>query len=320
MKVEVSVIISSYNKAKFIEDTILSVLSQTSDKFELIIIDDASTDETATILKKYQNHPSVVICLQTNNNGANFCRNIGLQKANGKYIVFLDADDILAADCLKGRLKIARDHPEKDLLVFSMGVFRNEPGDDSRQWNPVTSTPLEDFLQHKLAWSIVQPLWKKVFLVSIGGFDETFYRLQDVELSTRALLQPTIGYLLCPGEPDCYYRIDDKRKTFNNYTFLTKWVDSAIQYCEKFAGIIHPNQNRYLKGTMFQTYVSLLLSLKNKEISKAEFHILEKSILETSLIKNRKTRFLFNVSRFYNLKLNRIPGFNRLIKIFILTT
>ena len=90
---KVSVIIPLYNTEKHIKDCIVSVLSQTYQNIEIIVIDDGSTDSSLDIANKYKSN-TVKIISQTNK-GAAAARNAGLQIATGEYIQFLDADDIL---------------------------------------------------------------------------------------------------------------------------------------------------------------------------------------------------------------------------------
>ncbi len=312
----VSVIVASYNKAAFIGETIVSVTNQSYAGWELLIIDDASTDGSVEVIRPFLSDSRIRLVRNGENKGGNFCRNHGLQLAQGRYLVFLDADDLLSPDCLQRRVEAALKHPLANLLVFSMGVFYSKPGDAGSGWMPLSKQPLEDFLQHNLPWSILQPLWKREFILELKGFDESFQRLQDVELNTRALLSAKVNYRLLPGEPDCYYRIDESRKNFNFFSFLNRWVDSAIRYCDKLSGMVPVSLRRYLRGTIYQTYFQVLYHFKRKEISASEFGILEKKLLAHPLVTEAggiKKQF-FGISKLYNLYFFRIPGFNRVLK------
>ena len=95
MNNKVSVITASYNCAKFIEESIKSVLNQTYDNLELIIVDDCSTDNTEEIVNEYIKKDSRIKFYRLNNNsGAAVARNKGLDEATGRFIAFLDSDDI----------------------------------------------------------------------------------------------------------------------------------------------------------------------------------------------------------------------------------
>src|SRR5688572_111945 len=181
MPAMVSVIIASYNKAPYVRETIGSVLTQTFSDLELIVVDDCSTDGTQNAISEFAD-PRLKTTVLSENHGANHCRNLGLSSASGRYVMFLDADDLLSPDCIERRMKAADRNPDVNLFVFSMGVFHKQVGDDKRTWTPGSKRPLKDFLQHRLPWSILQPFWRRDFLMKLSGFDPSFERLQDVEL------------------------------------------------------------------------------------------------------------------------------------------
>lgn len=89
---EVSIITPCYNSSKFIEETAKSVLNQTFTDFEWLITDDQSSDNSVDIIKKL-NDPRIVLTVAENNGGAGHARNLSLEKASGRYITFIDADD-----------------------------------------------------------------------------------------------------------------------------------------------------------------------------------------------------------------------------------
>ncbi|MBK7296878.1 MAG: glycosyltransferase family 2 protein [Flavobacteriales bacterium] len=93
----VSVIIPSYNKRDYIVDTIASVQAQTYGNWELLVVDDVSTDGTVDLIREIaKSDPRISVDVVDKNSGANRCRNYGLAKAKGHYVIFLDADDQLA--------------------------------------------------------------------------------------------------------------------------------------------------------------------------------------------------------------------------------
>lgn len=89
---EVSIIMPTHNDEKFVRDTINSVLNQTFNDFELIIIDDNSSDNTLSIIKEFKDK-RIKLIINKENKGAAFSRNVGLSTAKGSYIAFLDGDD-----------------------------------------------------------------------------------------------------------------------------------------------------------------------------------------------------------------------------------
>ncbi len=320
MSCVVSIITASYNKAEYISETIRSVQNQTFTNWELIIVDDVSMDKTIDVVHAFAKDDSrIKLVTQSQNKGANYCRNLGLKNALGKYVIFLDADDILISSCLENRLHEIQ-HSNLDFCVFTMGVFNKVIGDSSYLWKPNSKNPLTDFLQHKLPWSILQPIWKKDFLIKIGGFDESFNRLQDVELHTRALLVENVNYKQIVNSPDCYYRIDEARKNFNVFEFLFRRVESSNLYVSKFNSLILDKKTKhYLVGTIYMTYLQILWQFKNKTIGQLQYKQLENRMLKNnSFPLSGIERCLFFAGSFFNQLPFRIPGINWLIlKILI---
>ncbi|MDR5687008.1 glycosyltransferase family 2 protein [Morganella morganii] len=99
----ISIIMPAYNASKYIAESIDSVLTQDNKNFELIIIDDNSLDNTVDIINKY-NDPRITLISNPDNYGVSEARNIGIRKANGKYIAFLDSDDIWLPNKLSSQL------------------------------------------------------------------------------------------------------------------------------------------------------------------------------------------------------------------------
>ena len=111
----VSIITPMYNSGKFIKDTIDSVLSQTYKEWEMIIVDDCSTDISPEIVKSYVDTESRIKYIRTDkNSGVSNARNIALKNANGQYIAFLDSDDIWDKEKLEKQINFMK---EKDCAI-----------------------------------------------------------------------------------------------------------------------------------------------------------------------------------------------------------
>ena len=109
-----SIIVPTYNREEYIIKCIDSILDQTYDNFEAIIIDDGSTDNTDNLVKKY--HDKRIKYFKNTNHGIGYSRNFGLNKAKGDYIFFLDSDDYLDENMLENVLKEIKNH---DILIFN---------------------------------------------------------------------------------------------------------------------------------------------------------------------------------------------------------
>ena len=179
----ISIIIPTYNREKFIANAIKSCLSQTYEYIEIIIIDDFSTDNTKKVIEKIKDKRIKYIKL-LNHKGASYSRNIGIKKAKGNYISFLDSDDAFLPEKLENQLnnliikksdldfckviRISGDHKE---------VFPNET-----QVNIIrTGNILDELLTNGNFISTQTILVKKLYIEKYL-FDEDMPRLQDYEL------------------------------------------------------------------------------------------------------------------------------------------
>lgn len=120
----VSVIIPTYNRAHLVGRAIQSVLNQTYKDFELIIVDDGSTDNTEDIIKKYQKKDERIKYIRRKKNkGGSVARNTGINAAIGEYIAFLDSDDEWLTEKLERQMKVFKSTSSEVGVVYS-GFFR----------------------------------------------------------------------------------------------------------------------------------------------------------------------------------------------------
>ena len=116
----VSIVIPTFNSEKFIAETILSIQSQTFTNWEVIVVDDGSSDKTVSILSKIAQLDKRIHFFQVEkNSGAGIARNLGLSKANGRYIAFLDSDDLWKPTKLEKQIKFMT----KNNLPFTFSFY-----------------------------------------------------------------------------------------------------------------------------------------------------------------------------------------------------
>jgi teichuronic acid biosynthesis glycosyltransferase TuaG len=120
----VSIIVPVYNAASYIENTIEMVRRQTHSDWELILVDDASTDESVAVIRRMLGEGDIRLIQKSHNQGAAAARNTGLDAARGRYIAFLDADDVWMPDKLLRELAFMKDRQAD--FVFSAYEFGDE--------------------------------------------------------------------------------------------------------------------------------------------------------------------------------------------------
>lgn len=120
--IQTSVIIPVYNTAAYVEDCIESVYQQTMQEIEVIAINDGSTDNSYDILLKMQERYPDLIVISQDNHGLGYTRNVGLERAKGKYIYFLDSDDYILEETLETCYRRAEDY-QLDVVLFDAVAF-----------------------------------------------------------------------------------------------------------------------------------------------------------------------------------------------------
>ena len=123
----VSIIVPVYNAEKFIRETIQTVLNQTYRNWELLLVNDCSTDSSKSIIKEYEKKDNRIHLIELEqNSGAAIARNTGIEKSNGRYIAFLDADDLWDNQKLEMQLKFIKEHDYE--FTYTGYEFADENG------------------------------------------------------------------------------------------------------------------------------------------------------------------------------------------------
>ena len=203
----VSVVIPCYNSEKYLPDTIKSVLYQTFNNLEIIVVDDGSTDKTADIIKSYG---SKVAGVFGENKGASAARNKGTELAKGEFIQYLDSDDILDSRALETRIK-AFSKNEAD-VVYSNWQELKEDQEGSFVKGKVQSRSIQDVhsnIEIALFTEFWSPpaayLFRRELVHKIGGFKEYLIYIQDARFALDAALHG--GKFFKVPEIGAYYRI-----------------------------------------------------------------------------------------------------------------
>jgi glycosyltransferase involved in cell wall biosynthesis len=178
----VSVVIPCYNQAHFLGEAIESVLSQTYKRFEIIVVDDGSTDDTAEVAARYP----AVRCIRQRNKGLSAARNSGLNASCGSFLVFLDADDRLLPEALQKGLDCLNAHPEC-ALVYGRYVNINAdasfltPGADPRP----QSEPYLELLRRNFIGTTAAAMFRRSVFSSVRGFSTELAACEDYDLYFR---------------------------------------------------------------------------------------------------------------------------------------
>lgn len=169
-----SVISPVYNGAKYLEPFLISVLQQSFPHFELIMVDDGSTDSSVEIIKSYQKKDSRIHLIEQNHKGAGSARNFGLSQAKGQYIIFLDCDDWFNDDFFKTMIdRIEVD--QSDIAVCEFFIYNQQTGETEKFVIPETRN--QKIERTNLVFDIFAPNpWTKLYRFSFLKKNELLFQ------------------------------------------------------------------------------------------------------------------------------------------------
>lgn len=318
---KVSVIIPAYNQAKYLRDAIDSVLNQTFQDFEIIIVNDGSIDETRDVVFSY-NHARITYIYQENQ-GLSSARNTGIKASNGYYLALLDSDDLFLPNKIENQLSLMDNHPTIN-IVLSGWNFVDESGSiirGIRPWEKYPNLDLESWLIG-IPFVPTGALFRRNCFDSIGLFDETLTGSEDWDLfirlaSTNNLMAWTKGIL-------CNYRIHS-----SNMTRDPDRISQKIRVLDNFFNSTFSNQvddeikvlaysNAYLQITN--------IAYKANDFERAKYFFSEALISNPNLLSKELPQLLETIrnwileprvyDRFLHLNniLNHLPGNLEFIK------
>ncbi len=179
---DVSIVITNYNHARFLDAAIRSVLAQTVPPDEIIVVDDGSTEDPGEVVAR---HPSVRLIRQENQ-GLSGARNTGLSAASGRYVAFLDADDTLTPVMVEADLALFREHPD---CAFVYGAYELVDTDGRPFASVDVMMPGDDayasFLSGNLVGMHGTVLYRRDLLAAAGGFDRSLRSCEDYDAYLR---------------------------------------------------------------------------------------------------------------------------------------
>ena len=203
----ITVYITNYNYGKYIKQSIESVLAQKNRCFELIIMDDGSTDDSKQVIEQYRNHPKVTIVYQENK-GLNVSNNIAIKLSRGEYIVRLDADDYMHENMLS-LLSQKLQSDNSIALVFPDYYVVNRTGEIiiEEKRHDFSRVTMYDQPAHGACTMI-----RKSILVELGGYSEEFTRQDGYELWIKVIKNKRVANV---NLPLFYYRQHNTNLTNN---------------------------------------------------------------------------------------------------------
>lgn len=263
MNPELSIIIPVYQAEKYLRDCLSSVLNQSFENFELILIDDGSTDESASICDEYAKNDSRILVIHQENKGQSAARNKGLKLAKGEFVGFIDNDDRIEPEMFALLLKLAKGN-NTDITSCSYSQL-NPDGEivypqkiDETVYSFNNYDGMKEFLsREKLNIYVWTKIYKRSFLeknsirFEEGKIDEDFlFNFQAYKYSNKSLLVSLPKYIYT-------YRLDSTSRSYSQ-TSLSKYLTGTMYRTDK---ILNETQTIYPDLTYLANRQKIIYSL-----------------------------------------------------------
>jgi glycosyltransferase involved in cell wall biosynthesis len=267
----VSAIIVTYNRVNFLKEAVESILAQTyfqkkPDDWELLIIDDGSTDGTRELIERYCEQYKNISYHHKEHRGVSAARNLGLNLARGEYIGFLDSDDLWLKDKVQAQLTYLKTFPEAMFcLTEEIWIRHGRRVNQGKKHQKHSGWVLDKVLPICLL-SLSSAIFRRQFFDEIGQFDESLPVCEDYDLGIRIALRYPYHFLPKPlivkrgGHPDQLSR---------KYWGMDRWRIKVLEKVLK-RGLIPENEKLVKKE--IQRKCSVLISgfLKRGKMEEAE--------------------------------------------------
>ncbi len=254
----VSIVMPAFNAARWLPAALDSALAQTYPHFELIVVDDGSTDDTPAILETYRVRHGISVITQTNQ-GQSAAANRGLAESCGDYVKFFDADDVMSSCMIAAQVAALANHPGC-VAYGTWGRFYDHP--DQAVFTPHPgwhdSPPLDWIVE---TWTDTEPMYQcalfllpRELLRRAGGWDERLGLINDFEFFTRLVLNSR-GIVFTP-EARLYYRsgLADSLSRTKNRTALASGLLSNQLAIAHLLAVENSPRTRRLGANLLQNY------------------------------------------------------------------
>lgn len=269
----ISIIIPTYNRAHCIADTVNNILEQTYPYFELIIVDDCSTDNTHEIINSY-NDNRIKYVKNDKNMGPSASRNYGITIAQHDYIAFQDSDDLWDNTKLEKQINVLLSSQNNAKVVYTQMLCKNEQLDNS--YIPLPDTPINQLSGNIQPYLLVQNfigaptiMLHKSVVENVGNFREDMRALEDWELMLRISKEYYIEYI---NEPLHIYNLALQNNVSSNF----------VAFLESKIKILSIHKEAYLEHNLFNSFAeNILLTAQKRGVLEQTYQMM--SILLQSI-------------------------------------
>lgn len=285
----ISIIIPVYNCEKWIKRCIKSILEQTYSNIEIIIIDDGSTDNSLQICKSYESDKIRVF--SKTNTGVSDTRNVGMEKAKGNFIFFVDADDYIKKDAIEELYKVAKQY-KADIVKCNHEQFNNNVIKKQENFKQIEILDLKEKEEKQKIESLLietydlNNVWGELisakkakqikFDTSLAMGEDFLYNYELFDICEKIVLVPESYY--------CYYYNEDGMNYNESITKIKRKIEDTLYFYEKILNKTQNIEKVFINGIKELTKHVVMLSTNN-EINKKEKKLYLQEIVNNSFLR-----------------------------------
>ena len=260
---KLSIVMPVFNGHELLKVMLDSILNNTFQDWELILVDDGSEVETLSLIEQYRQSDSRILFLRRDASeakGAPTCRNKGLDHARGEYLVFFDSDDYITPFCLQQRVEMMDSHPNADFLVFPSGHYVDGDMDDVINDTvfgyPVFADDISMFAMRILPFIVWNNIYRRRSIVDKGvRWDTNLKSLQDADFNLQCLLSG-MNYEYIDAPSDYAYRNVTAASSVSTGIISDAHKASHLYAINKFYEMLqsrfgHQYDSQLYRGTLF---------------------------------------------------------------------
>ena len=229
----VSIVLPAFNRLEYLRAAIDSVCAQTFCSWELLVVDDGSDDEVRAWLRE-PHDPRIDVLMRRHTGNPSAVRNAAIRKARGRYLAFIDSDDVWVPQRLARQLEILRSRPKyrwsycKTRMIDADGALLSEA--DFRAWEPYAGAIVEPLLRRQASLATSSVVVESALVEDVGGFDERLLFSEHYDLWVRLALRGEVSVCV---EPLVHVRTHQANYTRNRAATLAGW-DEFYRHAESY--------------------------------------------------------------------------------------